>query len=634
MTTYKETFGKQIKQVSSDPTDAGAEGQIWFNTTEGSFRSVLATGGWVSGGNLNRGTTGAIMAGSQTASIIAGGYGFPTSPGGTNNTESYNGSSWTNVNNMNDGIGYSSGVGTQTAALAFGGSPSSAPYRSALNESWNGTSWSEVGDLVTATMQMVGTGTQTAALAIGGGSSSSDYATTNQIWNGSSWSEGSDINTGRAIAAGGGTSTASIIFGGQVPGAATAVTETWDGSSWTNGNSMNTARQALLGAGSPSAAVAYGGTIPPSPGANTTQTEEYNGTSWSIDSATLAAGRSDTEGCGTGTAAITAGGNPTPVNATSTTTLNAPSIYSPIAATWASGGAYPTAILQLGGAGTQTAGLGFGGNGGGGNPNGSVISAEYNGSSWTSSGDLNQKGNTGSRTGVGTQTAALCVARRNDGTPSVSPVSYIAMNNVEEYNGSAWSNSPTLPAATVESGSTGTTVAALYFGGSPGNPPAGLSGQSLYWNDTSWTATPSLNTSRAGIMSAFQGTYNASLGFGGSTGAPAYGVTNTELYNGSSWTNLAVMLEQKNRGSGHGTSTAALAAAGQNPSTTTNTQIWDGSSWATTASTATAQYFQGGGGSSTAAVIFAGADPSAYTTATQEFTGEQQALDYKTLTSS
>ena len=94
------------------------------------------------------------------------------------------------------------------------------------------------------------------------------------------------------------------------------------------------------------------------------------------------------------------------------------------------------------------------------------------------------------------------------------------------------------------------------------------------------------------------------------------------------------MSEQKNRGTGHGTSTAAIAVAGQNPTTTTNSQIWNGTSWATTASTATAQYFQGGAGSSTAAVIFAGANPSAYTTLTQEYTGEQHVLDYKTLTSS
>ena len=40
MTTYKEIFGKQIKNLSSDPAN-NAEGQIWFNTTSGTFKSLI-----------------------------------------------------------------------------------------------------------------------------------------------------------------------------------------------------------------------------------------------------------------------------------------------------------------------------------------------------------------------------------------------------------------------------------------------------------------------------------------------------------------------------------------------------------------------------------------------------------------
>ena len=73
MTTYKEIFGKQIKQLSTDPTDAGAEGQIWFNTTSGTFKSVVAAGAWSSGAptlNIVAQSTGA---GTQTAGMISGG---------------------------------------------------------------------------------------------------------------------------------------------------------------------------------------------------------------------------------------------------------------------------------------------------------------------------------------------------------------------------------------------------------------------------------------------------------------------------------------------------------------------------------------------------------------------------------
>ena len=51
-----------------------------------------------------------------------GGYSPPV-PGVINNVESYDGSSWTEIADINTGRGYlaSAGAGTTTAALAFGG---------------------------------------------------------------------------------------------------------------------------------------------------------------------------------------------------------------------------------------------------------------------------------------------------------------------------------------------------------------------------------------------------------------------------------------------------------------------------------------------------------------------------------
>ena len=46
MTTYKEIFGKPVKVLSTDPTDAQAEGQVWYNSTSGTFKTVLSVGGW------------------------------------------------------------------------------------------------------------------------------------------------------------------------------------------------------------------------------------------------------------------------------------------------------------------------------------------------------------------------------------------------------------------------------------------------------------------------------------------------------------------------------------------------------------------------------------------------------------
>jgi hypothetical protein len=53
MTTYKELFGKAVKYLSTDPTTE-AEGQVWYNSTSGTFKSVVATAAWSSGSSMIR----------------------------------------------------------------------------------------------------------------------------------------------------------------------------------------------------------------------------------------------------------------------------------------------------------------------------------------------------------------------------------------------------------------------------------------------------------------------------------------------------------------------------------------------------------------------------------------------------
>ena len=57
----------------------------------------------------------------------------------------------------------------------------------ALTESYNGTSWTEVGDLNSARVGGGGAGTSTAALLGGGGDTPNNAVT--EEWNGSSWTE-------------------------------------------------------------------------------------------------------------------------------------------------------------------------------------------------------------------------------------------------------------------------------------------------------------------------------------------------------------------------------------------------------------------------------------------------------------
>ena len=52
MATYKEIFGKQIKFLSSDP-DNEAEGQIWYNSTSNTLKTVVNSGAWAATAPIN-----------------------------------------------------------------------------------------------------------------------------------------------------------------------------------------------------------------------------------------------------------------------------------------------------------------------------------------------------------------------------------------------------------------------------------------------------------------------------------------------------------------------------------------------------------------------------------------------------
>ena len=118
---------------------------------------------------------------------------------------------------------------------------------------------------------LAGAGTQTAGLAFGGTPIPSNGTATEE-YNGSSWTAGGALNTARKTLAGGGLQTAGLAFGGSPP--TTGATEKYNGSSWTSTSSMNQARTELAGAGLQTAALAFSGDTPPS-GAGTA-TEEFS----------------------------------------------------------------------------------------------------------------------------------------------------------------------------------------------------------------------------------------------------------------------------------------------------------------------------------------------------------------------
>jgi hypothetical protein len=95
MATYKEIKGTDITVVSSDPSNP-VTGEVWYNTATGKlkgYQQVLGNA-WSTGGNLNSARNISGGAGTQTAALA---FGNPAV------TEQYDGTSWTEVNDLNTG---------------------------------------------------------------------------------------------------------------------------------------------------------------------------------------------------------------------------------------------------------------------------------------------------------------------------------------------------------------------------------------------------------------------------------------------------------------------------------------------------------------------------------------------------
>jgi hypothetical protein len=331
MANYKELEGFGVQTLATDPDSAGWVGSIFYNSTEGVFKTVkpggIAVGTWASGGNLNTARGNGIGGGGTQTNALAFG-GDPR----TGATENYNGTSWTEVNDLNSARNYLTGIGESGEACMANSGDLGAPGYTGATEIWNGTSWTEVADTSPARGYVNLAGSTTSAIQTGGfdpsyPSGNSPYA---QEWDGSSWTEVTEMNTPRYAAAGfGANAEASIIAGGSnTGGPGNASTELWNGSSWTELNDLNSARYNFKGFGISTQGVVAGGAGPTSED-GTGKTEFWNGTSWTEvnDLATARRGL----GSGTGSpssAGIVFGGNTPPVfgNVANTEEWTAPDV--------------------------------------------------------------------------------------------------------------------------------------------------------------------------------------------------------------------------------------------------------------------------------------------------------------------
>ena len=278
MTTYREVKGYSVKSVTSDPSNI-KEGQIWYNSSTKAIKVAPKISAWSSGGNMNTGINYRYAGGTQTAAFGAGGY----NPGLSHlavdaNTEEYDGSSWTNTNDMGTARYTGGGCGTQTAGLATGGT--SSPGDADLNnEEYNGSTWTEAGNINTGHGYGYNCGTQTAALMATGLSDPSPATKTvnAESYDGTSWTEGPNVNTSRYGVTGFGTSTAMVIAAGG-PNAQNV--EEYNGTSWSEVTNTPTIRNDGGASGILTDGLIFGGINPPASPAVLNTTFSYDGTNW------------------------------------------------------------------------------------------------------------------------------------------------------------------------------------------------------------------------------------------------------------------------------------------------------------------------------------------------------------------
>ena len=301
MTTFKEIRGTAIQVVSSDPANP-IEGQIWYNSSSGTLKGSQYSETWSAGGNMNTARDFAGAFGTQTASLIFGAQ----TPVTITTTESYNGTSWTAVNSLNNAVAQSRGVGIQTAGLSIGGYEGPPGQNTNRTESWNGTSWTATGNYIGSIASIYAFGTQTAAIGAGGYQGPA-YVNSTASWSGSSWTSlPATISSNRGYGGSAGTQTAGLIFTGQEAPGKTTVTQSWNGTSWTTlPATMNTGRSALGYAGIQTAALGFGGYST----AVSAATEIWNGTSWR-STTNLPTAFETVAGSGTSASALSAGGTP------------------------------------------------------------------------------------------------------------------------------------------------------------------------------------------------------------------------------------------------------------------------------------------------------------------------------------
>ena len=583
---------------SSLTSSFSGSGKMWINADtqnlQYSFQSSLGTvnspakflGAWSAGGNLTRGTYlaagGMSGAGTKSAALIVGGR-------GVQHTEEYDGSSFTEKNNTAGIKNQSKMVGTTESSVIYGGSTTHAVEGVvALTEEWNGTNWSEVNDLIQGRWRHGKLGiSSNAAKAIGGSWAGTGGNTEVEDWNGTNWSAGTDLPAAMNHIMSAGTYDSGIVQGYP--------TETfcWNGSSWSDVATLPDPQRNNRpgGFGTSNDALIAGGQAP------TTQylacVNLFDGSTWS-SGPNMPAGRNnvasvDSANTGTSAGMIVGGVHGTAPNycngsLTYSNNITSASFHN-IEVTNLTGDGSQfsaslqsqllTSVTQISNSISGSFTSGFDLQGG--------VSASFGiyGDAWSVGGAVIDRAR--AVTGWGTVDAAIKAGGTDVNT------SVLTAN--EEWNGTLWSEIADMPTKRKRGAGSGTVNAGLYAGGDDSGYGGYSECSEVYiWNGLTWIETLDLpNTGDNHTGHGF--TQDSALVTHGSS---ALSSENADEWDGTTWTEKTANITQRGCTMGGGGTNAAHIVGGYcnfpNYATTTKTECWNGSAWSQEANTNTCHY--------------------------------------------
>ncbi|RLD00698.1 MAG: hypothetical protein DRI46_06810 [Chloroflexi bacterium] len=208
-------LGGDLSTAVQDHTGAGTQSAgLSFGGSDGGYTEATEEyngAAWSAGGDLSQARFALSGAGVQTAALAIAGYG----PGIVDTVEEYDGAAWSSATDVLTDRYYLEGCGSVSAALCWGGIETVPDGYSDNTESFNGSSWSIEANLGAVISRQGSGGTKAAALSFGGFNSGSSQVATEE-YDDTSWSAGGDLSQARDFIGGAGSQASGISFGGSV----------------------------------------------------------------------------------------------------------------------------------------------------------------------------------------------------------------------------------------------------------------------------------------------------------------------------------------------------------------------------------------------------------------------------------